>query len=97
MVNDLTSQTEPAGRVPEARVVAYAQDAVRDGDGKHMVVFVEENEPGYWPSEITRGSLEEAQAAADAINVAEGYSPETVQEVIGSSFAAQAADSACGQ
>lgn len=80
----MAEQTQP-------RIVAYAQEAIFDRDGRdHMVAFVTENEPGYNASTYT-GDLDYCKAVADNINKSRGFTPDQVLDVVASSFAAQSA------
>lgn len=66
---------------------AYAQDEIRDERGDHMVAYVEENEPGYWPTTYT-GDLAYCQAVAAEINKTRGITEERAHEIVASSMAA---------
>jgi hypothetical protein len=71
------------------RWVAYAQDGITDPDNPnlHMVAYVAENSPGYWPTTYT-GSLDYCRSVAASINESGGHTERDVYDIIASSFAA---------
>lgn len=69
-------------------MAAYADDALVM-DGKWIVVYSAENEPGYWATTYAYDDPQIAKATAANINENLGLSKERVTEIISSSMAAQ--------
>lgn len=75
------------------RWVAYAQEGITDPDNpsSHMVAYVTEGSPGYWPTTYT-GPLDYCLTVAESINRSRGHTQRDVYDVVASSFAAQPDD-----
>lgn len=71
---------------------AYAQEGIYSDNGGYMVVYVEENEPGYYPTtytaDLTPEGLGYVKGVAASINESRGITPERALEIVHSSFAA---------
>lgn len=71
------------------RRCAYAQAAILDDDGNHMVAMVDEGESGFWPTTYT-GTLDYCEGVAESINNAYGLTRRDVLDIVSSSMAARA-------
>lgn len=67
---------------------AYASEAIRDENGDFMVVYVEEDQPGYWSTTYTGRTFDYVSRVADSINASRGITSVRVIEIVSSSFAA---------
>lgn len=71
--------------------VAYTQEGFVDAaTGRYFIAYVVRDEPGYYQTAETYRELAEAKAAVEKRNALRGFSAEQVEEIVNSSFRAQA-------
>lgn len=79
--------SEPTREPLSGEWCAYAQEGILDESGKHVVAYVEKDEPGYYSTTYV-GDLEYVKSVAASINKSKGLSQEQVDAIVASSFAA---------
>lgn len=81
----MTLSSKPDQRTLKEPWCAYAQQEIRDDQGRNVVVYVEEGEPGFYETTYV-GDFEYCKSVAASINETLGITPERAIEIVSSSM-----------